>query len=225
MVRDAPGYLNTLRQLCSDTGTLLVLDETHTISSGYGGHSGTNGPMPDIMVIGKSIGGGVPCAVYGFSNEVALRMAALNAVRPAGHSGIGTTLSANALSIAAMHSMLGQVITRDAYAHMIKMTSRLVGGLNALIMQYGLDWHVTNVGARAEFLCAPNPPTNGSEARAIMRPELEAVIHLYLANRGILLAPFHNMMLLSPVTSSAQVDHLLQELSNCIGQLQERSHD
>jgi glutamate-1-semialdehyde 2,1-aminomutase len=225
MVRDAPGYLNTLRQLCSDTGTLLVLDETHTISSGYGGHSGTNGPMPDIMVIGKSIGGGVPCAVYGFSNEVALRMAALNAVRPAGHSGIGTTLSANALSIAAMHSMLGQVITRDAYAHMIKMTSRLVGGLNAIIMQYGLDWHVTNVGARAEFLCAPNPPTNGSEARAIMRPELEAVIHLYLANRGILLAPFHNMMLLSPVTSSAQVDHLLQEISNCIGQLQERSHD
>jgi glutamate-1-semialdehyde 2,1-aminomutase len=225
MVRDAPGYLETLRRLCTQTGTLLVLDETHTISSGYGGHAGTYGPMPDIMVIGKSIGGGVPCAVYGFTGEVAARMAALNSARPAGHSGIGTTLSANALSITAMHAMLGQVITRDAYVHMLAMASRLVDGLNALIAQHSVDWHVTNAGARVEFLCASSPPKNGGEARALMRYELEAVIHLYLVNRGILLAPFHNMMLLSPVTSSVQVDHLLREMSNCIGQLQEKHHD
>ncbi len=225
MVRDAPGYLTALRRLCTETGTLLVLDETHTISSGYGGHACTHGPMPDIMVIGKSIGGGVPCAVYGFSDEVAASMAKLNADRPVGHSGIGTTLSANALSISAMHAMLGQVITRDAYAHMMRMAARLVDGLNALILKHDLGWHVTNAGARVEFLCASSPPTNGGEARAMMRHDLEVAIHLYLVNRGILLAPFHNMMLLSPVTLPGQVDHLLHEMSNCIGQLQENSYD
>ncbi len=221
MVRDAPGYLQTLRQICNETGTLLVLDETHTISSGYGGHSNTHGPLPDIMVIGKSIGGGVPCAVYGFTNAVAERMAALNASRPAGHSGIGTTLSANALSIAAMHSMLGQVITRAAYDHMITVADYVVRGIENIISRYNLDWHVVHVGARVEFVCAAEPPHNGSEARGVMRHDLEAAVHLYLTNRGILLAPFHNMMLLSPVTQTAQVDRLLHVLANCVAELLE----
>jgi glutamate-1-semialdehyde 2,1-aminomutase len=198
-----------------------VFDETHTISSGYGGHSNTHGPMPDIMVIGKSIGGGVPCAVYGFTNEVAARMAALNRSRPPGHSGIGTTLSANALSVAAMHAMLGQVITRNAYAHMLTMANRLVKGLEAIIAKQNLGWHVTSVGARVEFVCAKTPPTNGSEARAAMNHKMESAIHLYLSNRGILLAPFHNMMLLSPVTKPEQVERLLKALSNCVAELQE----
>ena len=205
MVRDAPGYLATLRRVCSEAGTLLVFDETHTISSGYGGHSNTHGPMPDIMVIGKSIGGGVPCAVYGFTAEVAAKMEALNRSRPPGHSGIGTTLSANALAITAMHAMLGQVITRDAYGHMLAMAERLVAGLNAVISKHQLEWHVSHGGARVEFVCAAVPPRNGSEARAAMDHDLERVIHLYLTNRGILLAPFHNMMLLSPVTQPSRL--------------------
>jgi glutamate-1-semialdehyde 2,1-aminomutase len=179
--------------------------------------------MPDIMVIGKSIGGGVPCAVYGFTGEVAARMAILNASRPPGHSGIGTTLSANALSITAMHAMLGHVITRAAYDHMQAMAARLVIGLEAVIAEKSLGWHVSNAGGRVEFVCSPTAPQNGSEARAIMDHNLESAIHLYLVNRGILLAPFHNMMLLSPVTSSAQVDHLLQEMANTIGELQEKN--
>ena len=223
MVRDAPGYLATLRRLCSETGTVLVFDETHTISSGFGGHSNTHGPKPDIMVIGKSIGGGVPCAVYGFTAEIAAKMEALNRSRPPGHSGIGTTLSANALAIAAMHAMLGQVITGDAYAHMLAMAERLVAGLNAIIAANRLGWHVSHVGARVEFVCSAKPPANGSEARAAMDHQLEAAIHLYLTNRGILLAPFHNMMLLSPVTKPDQIDRLLHELSNCVGELQEFS--
>ena len=223
MVRDAPGYLDLLRQVTRDTGTLLVFDETHTISSGFGGHSNVHGPRGDIMVIGKSIGGGVPCAVYGFTEDVAARMAEVNRNRPPGHSGIGTTLSANALAIAAMHAMLGQVITPGAYDHMLAKAARLVGGLEKLIAQNGLDWHVAHVGARVEFVCAPTPPRNGSEARAAMHPALESVIHLALSNRGVLLAPFHNMMLLSPVTSDSQVDRLLRELSNVVGDLQELS--
>jgi glutamate-1-semialdehyde 2,1-aminomutase len=219
MVRDAPGFLSELRQLCDETGTILVLDETHTISSGYGGHSNTHGPKPDILVVGKSIGGGVPCAVYGFTAEIAERMAALNASRPAGHSGIGTTLSANALAITAMHAMLGQVITRDAYTHMLSMTDRLVAQLNAVIAAKGVNWHVSHVGARVELVCCAKPPRNGSEARAGMDHALEATIHLYLANRGILLAPFHNMMLVSPVTQAAQVDRLAAELNNALTEL------
>jgi glutamate-1-semialdehyde 2,1-aminomutase len=219
MVRDAPGFLTKLRQLCDETGTILVLDETHTISSGYGGHSNTHGPKPDILVVGKSIGGGVPCAVYGFTADIAERMAALNASRPAGHSGIGTTLSANALAITAMHAMLGQVITRDAYDHMLSITDRLVSQLNAVIAAHGVNWHVSHVGARVELVCSANPPRNGTEARAAMDHALESTIHLYLANRGILLAPFHNMMLVSPVTQTAQVDRLAAELNNALAEL------
>jgi glutamate-1-semialdehyde 2,1-aminomutase len=220
-VRDVPGYLDVLRALCNQTDTLLVFDETHTISSGHGGHSSAYGPRPDIMVIGKSIGGGVPCAVYGFSDQVAARMAKLNATRPPGHSGIGTTLSANALAITAMHAMLGQVITHEAYRHMLERARQLVKGLDDIIHRHRLPWHVVNVGARVEFVCADRPSTNGSEARAAMRPALEAAIHLYLANRGLLLAPFHNMLLLSPVTSEAQVDRLLREIGNCVAELSE----
>lgn len=209
MVRDAPGFLERLRALCDANGTLVVFDETHTISSGFGGHSNCHGPMPDIMVIGKSIGGGVPTAVYGFTEAVAERMAALNAARPAGHSGIGTTLSANALAIGAMHAMLSHVITRENYVLMLAGAERLVAGLNGVIAQRGLPWHVTQVGARVELLCSPTPPANGSEAKAGMQPVIEALIHLFLANRGSLLAPFHNMMLVSPVTAQSQIDHLV----------------
>ena len=219
MVRDTPGFLKELRRLCDETSTILVFDETHTISSGYGGHSNMHGPKPDILVVGKSIGGGVPCAVYGFTEAIAKRMAALNASRPAGHSGIGTTLSANAMAITAMHAMLGQVITRDAYAHMLSMADRLVAQLNGVISTHALDWHVSHVGARVELVYSANPPRNGSEARAVMDHALESTIHLYLANRGILLAPFHNMMLVSPVTQVAQVDRLAAELNSALTEL------
>ncbi len=219
MVRDAPGFLTELRRLCDETSTILVFDETHTISSGYGGQSNMHGPKPDILVVGKSIGGGVPCAVYGFTEAIAKRMAALNASRPAGHSGIGTTLSANAMAITAMHAMLGQVITRGAYAHMLSMADRLVAQLNGVISTHSLDWHVSHVGARVELVCSAIPPRNGSEARAVMDHALESTIHLYLANRGILLAPFHNMMLVSPVTQVAQVDRLAAELNSALTEL------
>ncbi|BBB11761.1 aspartate aminotransferase family protein [Sphingopyxis sp. FD7] len=221
MVRDAPGFLAALRGLCDATGTLLVFDETHTISSGYGGHGAAHGPKPDMMVVGKSIGGGVPCAVHGFSAEVAERMAALNAARPPGHSGIGTTLSANALAITAMDTMLAEVITPAAYDHMLRGAARLVAGLEQEIASAALDWHVTQVGARVEFLTCPTPPRNGSEAKAAMQPELEAAIHLFLANRGILLAPFHNMMLVSPVTGDDQIDRLVGAFADCVSALKE----
>lgn len=212
MILPAPGYLETLRALTRDTGTLLIWDETHTISSGWAGHSGTHGPTGDMFVIGKSIAGGVPCAAYGFSADVAARMIAARAALPPGHSGIGTTLSANALAIAAMAAMLEHVMSAQAYAHMLDHAGRLVDGIGAVIARHALPWHVTRVGARVEFLCTPTPPPNGRAARAQLDHELESLIHLMLSNRGSLLAPFHNMMLVSPVTSQTQIDRLAANL-------------
>jgi glutamate-1-semialdehyde 2,1-aminomutase len=214
MVLPQPGFLEELRRLTQVHGTLLIWDETHTISSGWGGHSGTHGPAGDMMVIGKSIGGGVPCAVYGFSDAVAQAIIKAREALPPGHSGIGTTLSANALAITAMRAMLEEAMTHEAYAHMLSLAVELVEGLNAVITQHALPWHVTSVGVRVELICAPAPPTNGSEARAAMDHGLESLLHLMLVNRGSLLAPFHNMMLVSPATTDVMVTRLTDNFAS-----------
>ena len=216
MVLPDPGYLTALRQLTARHDTLLVFDETHTISTGYGGHSATHGPLPDLFVLGKPVGGGVPCAVYGFSAEVAERMERCREEGEKGHSGIGTTLSANALALAAMRACLTEVMTPAAYAHMLPLAERLAGQLREVIAANGLDWHVTHIGSRGEFVCAPTPAHNGTEARAAMRGDLEHALHLYLINRGVLIAPFHNMTLVSPATTQVQVDRLADVLDHCL---------
>lgn len=221
MVLPQPGFLEHLREATARTGTVLVWDETHTISSGLGGHSITHGPAGDMLVVGKSIGGGVPCAVYGFSAEIARRMIAARGALPPGHSGIGTTLSANALAIAAMQAMLEQVMTKAAYAHMIRHARQLVEGLNRVIARESLPWHVSNVGARVELVFTPVPPRNGSEAREAADHEREALLHLMLVNRGILLAPFHNMMLVSPETTETQVARLVDCIGECAPKMNE----
>ena len=216
MVLPQPGMLEALREVTRETGTLLVWDETHTISSGPGGHGAEIGVAADMIVIGKSIGGGVPCAVYGFSAEIGARMIAMRETLPPGHSGIGTTLSANALAISAMHAMLGEVMTKAAYAHMNTLALELVDGIARVIARHAIDWHVVHVGARVEFVCAPQRSRNGSQARAAMDHDLESLIHLYLTNRGSLLAPFHNMALISPQTTQAQVARLVDNLDACV---------
>lgn len=219
MVLPRPGFLALMREATARTGTLLIWDETHTISSGPGGHSGSYGPAGDMFVIGKSIGGGVPCAAFGFSHEVATRMEAYRATLPPGHSGIGTTLSANALAISAMHAMLDDVMSPHAYSHMLGLGQMLAGRIEGVIDRHSLPWHVSSVGARVEIVCAPKPPSNGTEARAAMDHELESLIHLMLVNRGTLLAPFHNMMLVSPVTTVEQVGRLADHLDDAVSAL------
>lgn len=219
MVLPRPGFLALMREATARTGTLLIWDETHTISSGPGGHSGSYGPAGDMFVIGKSIGGGVPCAAFGFSHEVATRMEAYRATLPPGHSGIGTTLSANALAISAMHAMLDDVMSPHAYSHMLGLGQMLAGRIEGVIDRHNLPWHVSSVGARVEIVCAPKPPTNGTEARAAMDHDLESLIHLMLVNRGTLLAPFHNMMLVSPVTTVEQVGRLADHLDDAVSAL------
>jgi glutamate-1-semialdehyde 2,1-aminomutase len=219
MVLPEPGFHAGLRRLTRAAGTLLLIDETHTISTGPGGYTRAHGLEPDLFVVGKPIAGGVPASVWGFTDEVARRLTEVRAATPAGHSGMGTTLSANALALAAMRATLEHVMTDEAYAHMDALAARLADGLTGIVRNYGLSWHVVRVGARVEFVCAPGPLRNGSEAEAAHAPALEQAIHLALLNRGCLIAPFHNMMLVSPATSAGQVDTLCAAFEGVVASL------
>jgi glutamate-1-semialdehyde 2,1-aminomutase len=219
MVLPQPGFLEGVRELTRRHGTLLVLDETHTISTGPGGAGRAWGITADFLVIGKPIAGGLPCAVYGFSIEMAERMRNAKNAAPPGHSGIGTTLSGNALSLAALRANLAEVMTPVAYQRMLPLAERLAAGLRAAIQRHDLPWCVTQIGARCEFQFRPQPPQNGSEAEAAFDPLLERAIHLYLLNRGILITPFHNMTLVCPETSCNDVDLLLTAFTRCLDEI------
>ncbi|SOB94678.1 aspartate aminotransferase family protein [Rhodobacter maris] len=219
MVLPEPGFHAGLRALASRYGVVLILDETHTISSGLGGYTAGAGLKPDIFVVGKCVAGGVATAVWGLSPEIAARFAAYDAARPSGHSGMGTTLSANPLQFAALVATLAEVMTPEAYARMEAGAARLEAGLGRVIARRGLAWHVVRVGARVEFICASGPLRNGAEAAAAHAPALEAALHLGLLNRGCLIAPFHNMMLISPATTRRQIDHLIAAFDAVTAQL------
>ena len=219
MVLPEPGFHAELRRLTRAAGTLLLIDETHTISTGPGGYTRAHGLEPDLFVLGKPVAGGVPASVWGFTDGVARCLDAARAQTSPGHSGMGTTLSANALSIAAMRATLEQVMTDSAYAHMERLAARLAAGLTGVVTARGLPWHVVRVGARIEFICAPGPLRNGTEAEAAHASDLERAMHLSLLNRGCLIAPFHNMMLASPATSESQVDRLVTAFDSATGGL------
>ena len=209
MVLPEPGFHEALRRLTRAAGTLLLIDETHTISTGPGGYTQKHGLEPDLFVLGKPVAGGVPASIWGMSKEVASSYGAYNRTKEPGYSGMGTTLSANPLQFAAMRATLEEVMTETAYVHMDRLARRLDAGLTAVIDRHHLPWHVARVGARVEFICVPGPLKNGGEAEKAHAPELEAAIHVALVNRGVLIAPFHNMMLISPGTTAAQVSRLI----------------
>ncbi|AZP14136.1 aspartate aminotransferase family protein [Undibacterium parvum] len=223
MVLPQPGYWEAAQEILRRYGTLLVLDETHTISSGMGGYTREHGLQPDALVVGKPLAGGVACAVYGFSQELARRVEQAKRLAPPGHSGIGTTLTANMLSMTAMRANLAEVMSDAAYAQMFSLADYLAAGLRAVIGKLGLPWCVTQVGARTEFQFSQLAPGNGSAAALILDSELEQVIHLYLLNRGILITPFHNMMLVCPQTQRSDIDTFLAVFEDCLHQLKIRS--
>lgn len=209
MILPQDGFLEGLRTLATRYGALLMMDETHTISSGLGGYTAVHGLQPDMFIVGKCVAGGMPTAVWGMTEEIAQRYHTADAQRPPGHSGIGTTLSANPMQFACLVATLSKVMTKDNYAHMLKGAQRLATGLQAVIDSHAAPWHVAHVGARVEFICAPGPLKDGAEAALAHQPALEAAIHTGLLNRGSLIAPFHNMMLVSPATTKRQIDRLI----------------
>lgn len=224
MVLPDPGFLEKCRELTRKYGALLIIDETHTISTDVGGCTRLWNLEPDFFVLGKPIAGGVPCGVYGCSAEMAGAMQAARQRASAGsqghgHSGMGTTLSANALAMHCMRANLEQVMTVEAYQHMLPLAQRLAEGLRQVIRKYALAWSVTELGARCEFQFCARPPRNGAEAEAAFHDELQMALHLYLINRGILITPFHNMTLCCPQTTAADVDCLLHTLEQALGEL------
>jgi glutamate-1-semialdehyde 2,1-aminomutase len=207
IVLPEPGFHEALRAATRETGTLLIVDETHTICAGPGGYTAAHGLEPDLLTIGKPIAGGIPAAAYGFSAEVAeLLEALLPADERADVGGIGGTVAGNVLSLAVARATLAEVLTDEAFERMIALGERFERGVADAIERHGLPWHVTRLGCRIEYLFRPERPRNGSEAAAGGNALLDRLIHLYALNRGILLTPFHNMALMSPATTEADVD-------------------
>jgi len=219
IVLPEPGFHQRLREITRRHGTVLIIDETHTLCAGPGGYTRAYGLEPDMLTVGKSIGGGIACAAYGFSEETAARVEASVPREESDVGGVGGTLAANVLSLAAMRATLGEVLTDEAFAHMIALGERFEQGVQSAIDEHRLPWHVTRLGCRVEYLFRPDRPRTGSEAAAGGDPLLDRLIHLWALNRGILLTPFHNMALMSPATTEADVDRHTEVLAEATAAL------
>src|SRR5450432_4446240 len=198
IVHPAPEFHRHLRDLTRQHGSLLIIDETHTICAGPGGFTRAHNLDPDFLIFGKAIGGGVPGAAYGFTQKVADAIIARQDLEDCDVGGIGGTLAGNSLSLAAMRATLESVLTQDAFDHMIPLAQSWATGVQQAIAKFDLPWHVTRLGCRAEYLFSRTAPRDGTEAHDAMDFELERFMHLFAMNRGILLTPFHNMALMTP---------------------------
>ncbi len=206
IVLPEPGYLAAVRELCTEHGAMLIIDETHTISAGVGGMIATENLAPDAVVLGKSIGGGIPAGAYGMTREFAAAVRASLELEDIDVGGVGGTLAGNALSLAGIVATLGEVLTANAYASMIDRATEWTIGVQAAIDEFDVPWQVTQLGARAEYSFRPTAPVNGRDAAEADDFELQQYLHLHALNRGILMTPFHNMALMSPATSPADVE-------------------
>ena len=219
IVLPEPGFLDGLREICDRTGTLLLIDETHTLSAGPGGCTMAWGLRPDIVTVGKSFAGGIPIGAYGLSADVATRLAAAVDSTDADLidvGGVGGTLAGNALSLAAARATLGEVLTDDAFVGMIDLATRFTAGVQATLDRHDLDWSIVQLGARAEYRFARPAPRTGTESAGAEDDDLDQYLHLAMANRGILITPFHNMALMAPSTVEADVDQHTQTFAEVV---------
>lgn len=219
MVLPKPGFIEGLLAAARRHGALVCLDETHTISTGPGGFTRAHDLEPDFFVLGKPVAGGLPAAVFGFTARVEAEMQRVLGTKAPGYSGIGTTLSGNMLALAAMRACLAEVMTADAYAHMTRLAERIAEGLRGEVARRRLPWTVTQIGARAELVFSPRPLENGAEAAAAIDHAVERAIHLFLLNRNVLVTPFHNMTLVAPTTSEADVERLVSGFGEALSVL------
>ena len=200
------GYLSAVGELAKRYGAIWIIDETHTISVGPGGMTADLGLKPDILTIGKAIGGGLPTGTFGMTHEIASQIAKKTEREVIDTGGIGGTLAGNALSLAATKATLTQVLTDENFTKMIALGNRWCDGVDTAIKEFKLPWHVNRLGARGEYLFQGHAPRTGGEAARAGDFELDQYIHLRLLNDGFLLTPFHNMALMSPNTTEEDVD-------------------
>jgi glutamate-1-semialdehyde 2,1-aminomutase len=206
IVLPEPGFLEGLRELATKYGSLLLIDETHTFSAGIGGMTKANNLNPDIVTIGKSIGGGIPSGAYGITKELADKATKQTGADLVDVGGVGGTLSGNALSIAAMRATLEKVLTEENFSHMIKLATKFTNEVQQVLDETKVDWSISQLGARAEYRFANPAPINGSDSADASDDELDEYMHLFTINRDILMTPFHNMALMCPVTKESDVD-------------------
>lgn len=206
IVLPQPGFMEELRKACDDTGTLLMIDETHTISVGPGGATKAWGLKPDIFIIGKAIGGGIPSGTYGITESLARKITAHEEADIVDVGGVGGTLAGNALSVSAMRATLEKVLTDDSWPRMIELATTFREGVEAAFDEANLPWTCTQLGARAEYRFASPAPNNGTESANAANADLEEYFHLYTANRGVLITPFHNMALMCRDTKLSDVE-------------------
>ena len=207
IIHPQPGYHEALRDITQRTGTMLIMDETHTLCTGPGGYTGRYGLTPDFLTCGKALAGGIPVGVYGFTQEVADAFWAKLDLDQSDVGGIGGTLAGNALSIAAMRATLDHVLTPTMYERCEKLANRYESGLLDVIKEFDLPWIVKRLGFRVEYWFRQTAPRNGGEANSVVDSELDRFMHLWALNRGILMTPFHNMALIAADTTVADVDY------------------
>ena len=219
IVLPEPGYLAGVRQLTRKYDALLIIDETHTFSAGWGGMTMRDALEPDIFVIGKAIAGGIPTGTYGLSESFAARVLERTDLDLVDMGGVGGTLAGNPLQVAAMKATLEKVLTKEKFSAMIELATYFTNGVNELFEKYDLPWSINQLGARAEYRFAKPYPITGTAAYESADAELEDFLHLYLANRGVLLTPFHNMALMCPTTTLADVDRHQEVFEEAISSL------
>jgi glutamate-1-semialdehyde 2,1-aminomutase len=213
------GFHAGLRELASAAGALLVIDETHTLSAGPGGCTRRWGLDPDIVTLGKAIGGGVPVGAFGMAPELGERLLAAGDADIEDTGGVGGTLAGNALSLAAARATLSRVLDDSAWDATEPLAARFAAGVEQALSRHGVEWHVVQLGCRAEYRFSPRPPRDGAAAAALADPELERYLHLYALNRGVLLTPFHNMALMCPATTEEDVDLHSEAFDAALGEL------
>jgi glutamate-1-semialdehyde 2,1-aminomutase len=219
IVPPQPGFLDTVRELCDETGTLLINDETHTLSAGPGGCTQAYGLRPDAVTVGKAIAGGIPIGAYGVTEELAARILGDSEADLVDQGGIGGTLAGNALASAAARATLEQVLTDDAFPGMTELATRYTEGVQRVLAEFHVPWVIVQLGARAEYRFTPVVPRSGGESRAAHDARLDELLHLYTINRGIFMTPFHNMALMCPATSAGDVDRHTEVFGDVIEEL------
>jgi glutamate-1-semialdehyde 2,1-aminomutase len=219
IVPPEPGFLGAVRALCDETDTLLVNDETHTISAGIGGCTRAYDLRPDVVTIGKAIASGVPIGAYGVSDELAARILGDPEADLVDQGGVGGTLAGNALSSAAARATLEHVLTEEAFAHMIALATQYTEGVRGVLDEYAVPWVIVQLGARAEYRFCATVPRNGGASRAAHDGELEEYLHLFMLNRGIFMTPFHNMALMCPATTGADVERHTEVFAQAVEDL------
>ena len=200
------GWHDQVRDLCTETSTLLIIDETHTLCAGPGGMTLRDELEPDAVVVGKAIAGGIPAGAFGMTADFAARVRDSLDLEDIDVGGVGGTLAGNPVSMAGIRATLGEVLTAEVYPGMIDRATEWTEGVQSALDEFRVPWQVTQLGARSEYSFLPRPPRTGAEAADADDFELQQYLHLHALNRGVLMTPFHNMALMCPATTSRDVE-------------------